>query len=113
MASRDEFLKLLWSETINGVAAGHWIDNCIRSYERDSTSPFADVGRAMKNMRVLGVADADIVALGRGASYDAAFDVLYKLCDPGVEDVEDLFEELLAADPSGRDGSPPAENNFD
>lgn len=106
MASRDEFLELLWSETINGVASGYWIDNCIRAYEDDPTSPFADVGRAMKKMREQGVADVDIVAIGRGASYDAVFDVLYKLGDPGVEDGEGLFEDLLTADPSGREGSP-------
>ena len=109
MASRDEFLQLLWSETINGVAGGHWIDNCIRAYEGDSTSPFADVGRAMKTMRANGVSDADIIAIGRGASYEAVFDVLYKLGDPGVEDGEGLYESLLSADPSGREGSPPTE----
>lgn len=76
---------------------------CIQAYERDPQSPFADVGRAMKRMRVMGVSDSDIVAIGRGASYDAVFDVLYKLGDPGVDDAECLFEELLTADPSGRD----------
>jgi hypothetical protein len=106
MASRDEFLKLLWSETINGAESGYWIDNCIRAYEKDSDSPFADVGRAMKRMRDLGVADSDIIAVGRGASYDAVFEVLYKLGDPGVENAESLFEELLGADPSGREGRP-------
>jgi hypothetical protein len=50
--------------------------------------------------------DADIVAIGRGASYDAVFDLLYKLGDPGVDDIDGLFEELLMADPSGREGSP-------
>ena len=113
MATRDEFLRLLWSETINGVAGSYRIDNCIRAYENDPTSPFADVGRAMKNMRANGVADADIVAIGRGASYEAVFDVLYKLGDPGVEDGEDLFEDLLTADPSGRDGSPPPDDASD
>ncbi len=113
MASRDEFLRLLWSETIDGVASGYWIDNCIRAYEDDPTSPFADVGRAMKIMRAKGVAEADIVAIGRGASYEAVFDVLYKLGDPGVEDGEMLFEELLMADPTGREGSPPPEDDSD
>ena len=107
MNSRDEFLQLLWSETIDGVSSGYWIDNCIQAYEKDPQSPFADVGRAMKQMRRAGVLDSDIVAVGRGASYDAVFDVLYKLGDPGVDDIECLIEELLAADPSGRDGSPP------
>jgi hypothetical protein len=113
MASRDEFLRILWSETINGVESGHWIDNCIRAFDDDPTSPFADVGRAMKNMRANGVADADIVAIGRGASYEAVFDVLYKLGDPGVEDGEMLFEELLMADPTGREGSPPPKDDSD
>ena len=76
-------------------------------------SPFADVGRAMKSMRAQGVADSDIVAIGRGASYDAVFDVLYKLGDPGVEDDESLFDDLLMTDPSGRDGSPPPEDTTD
>ena len=63
----------------------------------------------MKRLRAQGVDDADIVAIGRGASYEAVFDVLYKLDDPGVEDAEGLYESLLTADPSGRDGSPPPE----
>ena len=113
MKSRDEFLQLLWSETVNGVTNGYWIDNCIRAYESDANSPFADVARAMKRMRDIGVSDSDIIAIGRGASYDAVFDVLYKLGEPGVDDAECLFEELLMADPSGREGSPPPEDDAD
>ena len=101
MKSRNEFLQLLWAETINGVTNGYWIDNCIQAYEKDPRSPFADVGRGMKQMRAAGVADSDIIAVGRGASYDAVFDVLYKLGDPGIDDAILLFEELLMADPSG------------
>jgi hypothetical protein len=113
MKSRIEFLQLLWSETINAAYGGSWIDNCIRSYEEDANSPFADVGQAMKHMRELGVSDSDINAVGRGACYDAVFDVLYKLGDPGVENADLLFEELLLADPSGREGRPKHEAGAD
>ena len=113
MKSRNEFLRLLWSETINSAANGAWVENCIRSYEQDSNGPFADVGRAMKRMRELGVSDAEIGAVGRGASYEAVFDLLYKLGDPGVEDPVFLFEELLAADPSGMEGRPYNEEGAD
>ena len=112
MKSRSEFLQLLWNEEIDSHRSGFWIDNCIREYERDPNSPFADVGRAMKKMRALGVADTDIEAIGRGVSFEAIMGVLYKLGDPGVENVDLLFEELLTADPSGKDGRPdPVENS--
>ena len=113
MKSRNEFLQLLWSETINSAVDGPWVENCIRSYEQDSSGPFADVGLAMKRMRELGVSDADIAAVGRGASYEAVFDLLYKLSDPGVENSDLLFEDLLTADPSGRDGRPNDEESAD
>ena len=67
----------------------------------------------MKRMRALGVSDSDIVAIGRGASYEATFEVLYKLGDPGVDDAEFLFEGLLSADPSGREGAPPPDDTAD
>ena len=46
--------------------------------------------------------------IARFAAYETAFRVLYMLDDPGVDgpDSTMLFESLLSADPSGKEGRP-------
>jgi hypothetical protein len=55
-----------------------------------------------------GAAREDLSLIARRASYEAVFRVLYMLDDPGVDgdDNKMMHEELLGADPSGREGRP-------
>ena len=104
MATRTEFLRLIWDEIINAPLRSEWMGNTIRTSERDSEAPFADVGAALKRLRAAGASDWDVGLVARLAAYEAVFGVLYKLGDPGVEDATMLFEELLTADPTGLEG---------
>jgi len=108
MASREDFLKQLWNETINPVMQEHWIDNVILDSEKRPDSPFADVGPALKRLLVAGVNRRDLSLIARHAAYEAVFSTLYALGDPGVDenDVEMMHESLLSADPSGKEGRP-------
>jgi hypothetical protein len=84
----------------------HWIDNSIRSAERNSLAPFADVGVAVKRLLALGASRRDLSLIHRFASYEAVFQTLYMLEDPGIDEGNSgmLHESLLRADPSGKDG---------
>jgi hypothetical protein len=108
MATRDEFLQMLWHDSINSPPNDAWIDRVIQSSEKDRNEPFADAGQALKRLRALGASYEDIGHIMRSASYEAVFGVLYALDDPGVDndDQEGLFESLLGADPSGKEGRP-------
>ena len=88
--------------------SGDWIDNAIASSERSPDSPFADVGPALKRLLAAGADRRDLSLLVRHAGYEAAFQILYMLDDPGVDgdDNKMLHEELLGADPSGKEGRP-------
>lgn len=107
MATREEFLSLVW-EDINLAMQEHWIENNIRQSEREPDAPFAEVGDALKRLLACGAERRDLSLLVRQAAYEAAFDTLYRINDPGVDgdDIHMLHEELLSADPSGKDGRP-------
>jgi len=107
LATREEFLKLVW-EDINLAMQEHWIENVIRASEKDPNAPFADLGPALKRLLAVGASRTDLCLLVRHAGYEEAFTVLSLLSDPGVDDndVEMLHELLLSADPSGKDGRP-------
>ena len=106
MATRAEFLKQVWTEVIGAHMAGRWIDNAIAAADRDPSAPFADLGPALKRLLASGANRRDLCLVARHASYETAFTMLYMLGDPGVDDddIEMLHEELLGADPSGREG---------
>lgn len=106
MLRREEFLKTLWTEYIDTAKEGYWIDNYIREAERDGAAAFADVGHAIIRLRDLGASDADLSAIYRGASYEAIFGALYSLGCQILDDEVSLHEDLLGADPSGREGRP-------
>lgn len=99
MTTRDEFLEMLWNDVINPPADDAWIDRVIQSSERDRNEPFADAGQALKRLRELGASYENIAHIMRSASYEAVFDVLYALDDPGIDndDHEGLFESLLTS----------------
>jgi hypothetical protein len=108
MASRARFLNQLWIAVIDAPMTGTWIDNVIAASERKPDEPFADVGPALKRLLAKGVDRRDLCAIARFSKYEAAFTLLYMLGDPGVDDDDNkmMHEELLTADPSGRDGRP-------
>ena len=108
MASRDEFLKLIWDDIINPNMSENWIERTIKDAEKDHNEPFADSGVALENLLSLGASKKDICLLSRNAAYEAIFSLLYMLGDPGIEDndIEMLHESLLGADPSGKEGRP-------
>lgn len=108
MATREEFLAQIWDNVINGSMAGHWIDNVIAAGERDPESPFADLAPALKRLIALGADRRDLSLISRFASYESAFELLYMLDDPGVDNDDNkmLHESLLSADPSGLEGRP-------
>jgi hypothetical protein len=108
MATREQFLKQLWTATIDPALHGHWIDNAIRESEKNANAPFSDVGLALKRLLTLGASRQDLCVIARHAAYEGVFGTLYALSDPGLDnnDIEMLYESLLSADPSGRDGRP-------
>jgi hypothetical protein len=71
-------------------------------------SAFTDAGEALSRLLAAGADRHDLNAVARAVIYEAVFDVLYMLDDPGVDDgnVFMLHESLLSADPSGREGRP-------
>lgn len=108
MATRHEFLVKLWRDAIDAPMRGSWIPNAIRDAERRPDAPFADLGPALQRLLALGASPRDLSLIARHASYEAVFSVLYRLDDPGVDGgaIGMLHEELLGADPSGREGRP-------
>ncbi len=107
MATREEFLDLVW-EDINRPMQEHWIENVIRTLDRDPKGPFTEVGSALKRLLALGASRRDLSLIYRLACYEEAFALLYQLDDPGIDDneVEGLHDSLLGADPSGQEGRP-------
>lgn len=108
MPSREEFLTQVWNDVINAPMSGKWIDASIAAAERQPNAPFADVGPAMTRLLDSGANRRDLSLLVRAARYEAVFQTLYMLDDPGVDndDVMMMHEELLTCDPSGKDGRP-------
>jgi hypothetical protein len=107
MATRDQFLKQCWKNIINSAMDGHWIDNNIREAERKPDAPFADAGPAIKRLLDLGASRRDLSLILRFGAYEAVFETLSMLDDPGIDgDDEMLHESLLSADPSGLEGRP-------
>jgi hypothetical protein len=108
MATRDDFLRLVWDEIINGPMTGPWIDNSIAMSRLDPQASFADAGDALARLVANGADRRDLSLAVRFAIYEAVFSLLYMLDDPGVDggDVFMLQDSLLSADPSGMEGRP-------
>jgi hypothetical protein len=108
MASRDEFLAQVWRDVINAPMSGQWVDNVLANSARRPNAPFADSGPALERLLAAGVDRRDLCLLTREARYEAVFQLLYMLDDPGVDgdDSKTMHEDLLGADPSGKEGRP-------
>ena len=109
MTTRQEFLEHLWKEVINLYLRDAELDGIVSNDNRHPERPFGDTGAAIERMLAAGVSRRDLSLVLRFAAYNAVFDTLNSLSDPGVDDDSDvggLYEELLMADPSGMEGRP-------
>lgn len=106
MATRSEFLREIWESLIDSNVHEEWIPRFVAECEERPDRPFADAGHALQRCLSSGVAQEDLAAFARFVSYETVFSLLYMLEDPGVDDPGMLHEELLGADPSGREGRP-------
>lgn len=107
MSTRDELLKHLWTELIDlHLDADGLRRVAARGQSQRADEPFADAMQAMQRLLASGVDVRDLCLIQRFAAYEAVFQTLYAIADPGVDgdDVFGLYEELLTADPRGRDG---------
>ena len=123
-------LRHLWSEAIDPCRDDlDWIDNLVRDAEHLPAGPFADAGQALARILAAGVDRLDVGRLARFIAYEAAFSVVHTLdygYDPEREDdlpgwalverdanglitdreIDGLNEDLLEADPTGKEGRP-------
>jgi hypothetical protein len=109
MATREDFLRHLWTDLINPVFRDTALDNIIGTCKRNPAGPFGDIGPAIERMLAAGIARRDLSLVLRFTAYEAVFGTLYALSEPGLDQDEDagtLYEELLMADPSGMEGRP-------
>lgn len=105
--ARRKILKQLWREAINAGNDGHWIEIQIAIAAEFPESAFSDACVALQRMMETGVKREDVIALARWLSYEAVFSTLTTLEEHVESDALDgLHEELLLADPSGREGRP-------
>ena len=108
MATQAKFFDHLWRDVINRQLDPGGLHRIVDSSKRRPDDPFADTGPAIERLLALGASERDICLIQRHAAYEAVFQTLYALDDPGVDDgdVFMLHESLLTADPSGREGRP-------
>ena len=109
MATREEFLNLLWKEVIDSPAHKQAIDNIIVNHKRHLDGPFGDVGPAIERLLAAGASRRDLRLIFRSIAYEAVFGTIYALSEPGLDESEDagaLYEELLTAGPTGMEGRP-------
>ena len=108
MGTQANLLKHLWREVINRQLDSASLHRKMALAKHRPDGPFADTGPAIERLLTLGASPRDICLIQRDAAYEAVFQTLYALDDPGVDDgnVFMLHESLLTADPSGREGRP-------
>lgn len=99
MPTREEFVEHLWQELINPLLEPSGLDNLIRNCRRDPEGAFADAGPIVERMLAAGVPREDICRLQQFTAYEAVFQTLYAIGDPGVDgnDVFGLYEDMLAS----------------
>lgn len=108
MTTRRELLVHLWNEVINAYMQDDVLTNMTQNADRNPSGPFGDSGKAIRRILESGASPGDLALAFRSVAYEAVFETLYSLGDPGVDD-DDVFmlhEELLNTDPSGMDGRP-------
>ena len=105
MATQEEFLDLVWAN-INQRMQEQWIDAVIPHSTGNSDAHFAEVALAVKRLLALGASRRDLSLLVRHGAFEEAMAILYLLSDPGINDndVENLHEMFIDADPTGEAG---------
>jgi hypothetical protein len=105
--TKEELLQKLWERGINVYLRPDELDNMKRN-SSDPDQPFGDTGPAIERILAAGASRHDLCLLRRCVAYSAVFDTLCCIDDPKVDknDMEDLHEYLLSADPSGMEGRP-------
>jgi hypothetical protein len=138
--ARAILLRRVWREAIDAwVTTPGWVETSVADATTDPDGMFADAGLAMRRMLDLGVDAADIGRLARAVAYGAAYAVVQTIDDghdpvvaaPGAPDAPSwalietrgdrltgralgaLHQDLLAADPTGREGRPAGEPQED
>jgi hypothetical protein len=108
VATQADLLEHLWREVINRRLDAAGLHRVVCASKRAPGDPFADTGPAIERLLSQGASERDICLIQRHAAYEAVFQTLYALDDPGVDDgdVFMLHESLLTADPSGLEGRP-------
>lgn len=108
MPTREDLLAHLWTEVINIQLRPEGLGQVIAYAKRRPDDPLTDSGPALERLLALGADPRDLCLLMRNTACEAVFSTLYAIGDPGVEgnDVFMLHEDLLSADPSGREGRP-------
>lgn len=108
MAAKKGFSERAWDEIINGDATGHWIDGTIEAARQRPDDPFADSGPLLEAMLKKGVTREQICRLARHIRYETVFETVQLAAEEGLDgdQLEGVHEELLASDPSGKDGRP-------
>lgn len=109
MATRQAFLRHLWTNRINSYTQEDWIDKEVQLAANNPTGPFADIGPIIARLLAIGATTRELSLLARMAEYNGIFDALYALDNhPGIDDgrLAGLADELLMADPSGLEGRP-------
>lgn len=108
MAAKKGFSERAWEEIINSGMDGKWIDALIADAKKKPDGPFADLGPVLEAMLKKGVNRDDICRLVRFANYEAVFSTVMLAGEEELdaEALESVHEELLTADPSGKEGRP-------
>ena len=99
MPTREEFVEHLWQELINPLLRPSGLDNLIQNCRRDPEGAFADVGPIVERMLAAGISREDICRFQQFTAYEAVFQTLYAIGDPGVDgdDVFGLYEIMLTS----------------
>lgn len=108
MASKEEeLLSALWADN-NLCMNDGFIDSTISASERRPDDPFGDIGGIFKQLLERGATRRDLALIFRYGCYDGAFTTLFRIAELSLDRIEliSLYESLLSADPSGREGSP-------
>ena len=107
-ASPSVFLWLVWDECIRGALAPLHVENARRDLADGADGFFGNVGGALDRIVELGATPNELHVLGQAIAASTASQVLELFTQPGVEGnrIRQMFENLLTADPSGRDGAP-------
>lgn len=106
MLRRENFCRHLWLNVIDPNMDEAGVARVVEALNASPDQAFHGAGQAMDRMISLGVSLKDIGLVMRLSSYEAVFATLYALEDPGVmeRDRAGLHEDLLMADPSGKEG---------